>query len=137
MRRPHVPHVLTLVGLTAQLAGADAALAARTQERDEALARREATAAELDAARVSMAALQEELARAQETADRLGITLTRVPTVGVDPAWVSGLADLLLERAEEARGGAVPTGEWVRPSVCAPGCCPNLRQARPALCGSD
>jgi protoporphyrin/coproporphyrin ferrochelatase len=23
------------------------------------------------------------------------------------------------------------------PSVCAPGCCPNLRQARPALCGSD
>jgi ferrochelatase len=23
------------------------------------------------------------------------------------------------------------------PSVCAPSCCPNLRQARPALCGSD
>ena len=74
---------------------------------------------------------------AQETAGRLGLTLTRVPTVGVDPSWVSGLADLLLERAEEARGGPVPTGEWVRPSVCAPGCCPNLRQARPALCGSD
>ena len=25
----------------------------------------------------------------------------------------------------------------VRPSVCAPGCCPNLRTAKPALCGSD
>ena len=25
----------------------------------------------------------------------------------------------------------------VRPSVCAPGCCPNLRAAKPALCGSD
>ena len=28
-------------------------------------------------------------------------------------------------------------GPGVRPSVCPAGCCPNLRQARPALCGSD
>ena len=34
--------------------------------------------------------------------------------------------------------GAVldPAGR-IRPSLCPPGCCPNLRQARPALCGSD
>jgi len=74
---------------------------------------------------------------ARATADRLGLTMTRVPTVGVDPGWVSGLVDLLLERADEARGGPAPTGPGVRPSVCAPGCCPNLRTARPALCGSD
>ncbi|MDQ2755551.1 MAG: ferrochelatase [Actinomycetota bacterium] len=74
---------------------------------------------------------------AAQTADRLGLTMTRVPTVGVDAGWVSGLVDLLLERADEARGGPAPAGPGVRPSVCAPGCCPNLRTARPALCGSD
>ena len=41
----------------------------------------------------------------------------------------------------EARGEVVVPQVWlpgdVRPSVCAPGCCPNLRTARPALCGSD
>ena len=42
-----------------------------------------------------------------------------------------------LERAAEARGEVVPEFEGRMPSVCAPGCCPNLRQARPALCGSD
>ncbi len=74
---------------------------------------------------------------AMETAGELGLTLVRVPTVGIDPAFVSGLVDLVVERAEEARGGAAPTGPGVRPSVCLPGCCPNLRAARPALCGSD
>jgi ferrochelatase len=74
---------------------------------------------------------------AAETAERLGLRLVRVPTVGIDAAFVAGLVDLLEERAAEARGGPGPTGPGVRPSVCPAGCCPNLREARPALCGSD
>ncbi len=74
---------------------------------------------------------------AAETARDLGVTLVRVPTVGTDPEFVSGLVDLVVERAAEARGGAEPTGPGTRPSVCEPGCCPNLRRAAPALCGSD
>jgi len=78
---------------------------------------------------------------AADTAERLGLRLVRVPTVGVDPEFVSGLVDLLLERAAQARGEAPATPAWpgrdVPPAVCAPGCCPNLRVARPALCGRD
>jgi ferrochelatase len=74
---------------------------------------------------------------AVQTAERLGLRLVRVPTVGVDAAFVSGLVDLVEERAAEARGEVVPGGPGVRPSVCPAGCCPNLREARPALCGSD
>ncbi|WP_343993606.1 ferrochelatase [Terrabacter terrae] len=74
---------------------------------------------------------------AQETADDLGLTHVRVPTVGTDTVFVRDLVDALLERAAEARGEAVPQFEGRMPSVCAPGCCPNLRQARPALCGRD
>ncbi len=80
---------------------------------------------------------------AAATAERLGLRLVRVPTVGTDSEFVSGLVDLVVERAREARGvptpaapdGARPPG--VMPSVCAAGCCPNLREALPALCGSD
>ena len=72
-----------------------------------------------------------------ETARELGLKLVRVPTVGVDEEFVAGLVDLLVERAAEARGEPVVRAGRPRPSVCAPGCCPNLREARPALCGSD
>ena len=74
---------------------------------------------------------------AAETAHRLGLRLVRVPTVGVDEAFVAGLVDLVEERAAEARGEPVGAGPDIRPSTCPAGCCPNLRQARPALCGSD
>ena len=78
---------------------------------------------------------------ARATCDRLGVRLVRAATVGTRGEFVSGLVDLLLERAAEARGESPTrpqwTGEDVRPSVCAPGCCPNLRTARPALCGRD
>ncbi len=78
---------------------------------------------------------------AAATAERLGVRLVRVPTVGVDPEFVSGLVDLVVERAAQARGEQPPTPVWPgrdpMPSVCAPGCCPNLREARPALCGRD
>lgn len=78
---------------------------------------------------------------ARATCERLGVRLVRAATVGVHEDFVAGLVDLLLERAAEARGEAPVrlqwTGDDVRPSVCAPGCCPNLRTARPALCGQD
>ncbi|MGL5819261.1 MAG: ferrochelatase [Phycicoccus sp.] len=78
---------------------------------------------------------------AAETAARVGLRFVRVATPGPDQEFVEGLVDLLLERAAEARGELVVPETWlpgdVRPSVCAPGCCPNLRAVRPALCGSD
>jgi ferrochelatase len=77
---------------------------------------------------------------ARATAQRLGMTLVRVPTVRTHPAFVGGLVDLLLERAVEARGEGVARpasdGGTRPPSVCAEGCCPNLRAARLALCGA-
>ncbi len=74
---------------------------------------------------------------ASDTARDLGLRLVRVPTVGTDPEFVSGLVDLVVERAAQARGESEPAGPGVMPSVCASGCCPNLRRALPALCGSD
>jgi ferrochelatase len=78
---------------------------------------------------------------ARATCERLGVRMVRAATVGTHPRFVAGLVDLLLERAAEARGEAPEPARWtggdLRPSVCAPGCCPNLRTARPALCGQD
>lgn len=79
---------------------------------------------------------------AAQTAATVGLEMVRVPTVGVDPEFVSGLVDLAFERAAQARShipvvGPSWPGNEVFPSVCRPGCCPNLRAARPALCGSD
>lgn len=74
---------------------------------------------------------------AQETADRLGVQLVRVPTVGTDPVFVRDLVDAVVDRAAEARSEPVPDFPGRMPSVCAPGCCPNLREHRPALCGRD
>ena len=78
---------------------------------------------------------------AQETAEEVGIRLVRVPTVGTDAEFVSGLVDLLEERAAQARGTEVTGPAWPDPhplpAVCPAGCCPNLRTARPAACGRD
>jgi ferrochelatase len=79
---------------------------------------------------------------AAQTAAEVGLEMVRVPTVGADPEFVSGLVDLVIERAAQARGGVTgPSPAWpgdqVSPSVCRPGCCPNLRAAKPALCGTD
>jgi len=92
---------------------------------------------------------------AAETAAAQGLEMVRVPTVGTDPEFVSGLVDLVLERALEARGSSAAAspvspspvspspvspcwpGDEASPSVCPSGCCPNLRAAKPALCGSD
>lgn len=79
---------------------------------------------------------------AAAVAQDAGVEMIRVPTVGTHPAFHEGLVDLLLERAAHARGEDAgplvwPAGADVRPDVCAPGCCPNLRADRPALCGAD
>ncbi len=78
---------------------------------------------------------------ARETVDELGMTMTRVPTVGTDAQFVSGLVDLAVERAALARQESPHQPAWPdptpRPVVCRPGCCPNLRQAKPACCGQD
>ena len=78
---------------------------------------------------------------AAETAQKVGMPFVRVATPGTDDLFVEGLVDLLLERAAQARGEVVLPETWVpgdvRPSVCDPGCCPNLRAVKPALCGSD
>jgi ferrochelatase len=78
---------------------------------------------------------------AAQTAAAVGLEMVRVPTVGTDPEFVAGLVDLALERAALSRMEPVVTPAWpskeVFPPVCRPGCCPNLRQAKPALCGSD
>jgi protoporphyrin/coproporphyrin ferrochelatase len=79
---------------------------------------------------------------AAQTAVSVGLQMVRVPTVGTDHEFVSGLVDLAFERAAQARSDAPvasPTwpGKEAFPAVCRPGCCPNLRVAKPALCGSD
>ena len=77
---------------------------------------------------------------AAETAQEVGLRMTRVPTVGVDLEFVSGLVDLVEERAAQARGEQVTMPAWpgeAMPPICRPGCCPNLRTALPAACGSD
>jgi len=79
---------------------------------------------------------------AAQTAASLDLEMVRVPTVGTDPEFVSGLVDLALERAAQSRGPlpsapSVWPGNEVFPAVCQPGCCPNLKAAKPALCGSD
>ncbi|WP_110182349.1 ferrochelatase [Nocardioides solisilvae] len=76
---------------------------------------------------------------AMATAERLGIRAARAATPGVDPRFVAMVRDLLVERAAAERGedpeqAAVGSiGPWR--ALCAPGCCPNPRGPRPALCG--
>ena len=76
---------------------------------------------------------------AADTARGLGLPFARAATAGTHPAFVSGLIDLMLERAAAARGEQperlvvddAPVG-WYD---CQPDCCPNLRdRERPALC---
>ena len=76
---------------------------------------------------------------AAATAEECGVAFARASTAGDHPAFVSGLVDLMVERAAAARGekpehsfvGSAPVG-WYE---CRADCCPNLREpGRPALC---
>ncbi len=75
---------------------------------------------------------------AMETAEVNGLYAVRVPTPGVDPAFVSGLVDLALERVNDTpdaeRPAMTPLGPWY--DVCRPGCCENVRLGfKPAIAG--
>jgi protoporphyrin/coproporphyrin ferrochelatase len=76
---------------------------------------------------------------AAATAEECGLAFARSSAAGDHPAFVSGLVDLMVERAASARGdepdrpvvGSAPVG-WYE---CRADCCPNLREpGRPALC---
>ncbi|WP_062203504.1 ferrochelatase [Demequina salsinemoris] len=64
---------------------------------------------------------------AQETCDERGLAMVRVPTVGVDPAFVSGLIDLVEERhvapggTPRSREALTELGPWQ--DVCPTDCC--------------
>ncbi len=75
---------------------------------------------------------------ALETCAEHGLHGVRTPTPGVDPAYVSGLVDLVLERVSGTptadRPARTPLGPWY--DVCRPGCCENVRLGfKPALAG--
>jgi protoporphyrin/coproporphyrin ferrochelatase len=75
---------------------------------------------------------------AMETAEELGAIAVRTPTPGVDPAFVAGLVDLVVERLEGTPAADRPSetdlGPWY--DVCRRGCCENTRLGfRPAVAG--
>jgi ferrochelatase len=75
---------------------------------------------------------------AMETAGEVGVLALRTPTPGIDPAYVSGLVDLVLERRDGVptadRPAETALGPWY--DVCRPGCCENARLGfRPAIAG--
>ncbi|HEX4400342.1 MAG TPA: ferrochelatase [Galbitalea sp.] len=75
---------------------------------------------------------------AMETAHGLGVFATRVPTPGINPAYVAGLVDLVLERLNGVptadRPHLTDLGPWY--DVCRAGCCENVRLGfKPALAG--
>lgn len=75
---------------------------------------------------------------AMETAAEVGVVALRAPTPGVDPAYVAGLVDLIMERVNGTptadRPAVTALGPWY--DVCRPGCCENVRLGfRPAIAG--
>ncbi|WP_108717387.1 ferrochelatase [Miniimonas sp. S16] len=75
---------------------------------------------------------------AMETAAEHGLRAVRTPTPGVDPVYVSGLVDLVLERVHGTptaeRPAVTELGPWF--DVCRPGCCENVRAGfKPAAAG--
>ena len=75
---------------------------------------------------------------ALEAAAEAGLAAVRTPTPGVDPAYVSGLVDLLEERLRgtpaRERPHRTTLGPWF--DVCRPGCCENVRAGfKPAASG--
>ncbi len=76
---------------------------------------------------------------ASATAAELGLPCARAATAGEHPDFVSGLVDLIIERAAAARGEE-PDRPVIEGGVtgwyeCQPDCCTNLREpGRPTLC---
>ena len=78
---------------------------------------------------------------ATDVARAVGLPVARAATAGTDPRFAAMAVDLFEESRALLEGQDVdrPSGGGLGPRVvpCAPGCCPNPRAARPALCGSD
>jgi ferrochelatase len=75
---------------------------------------------------------------AMEAAEEAGIRAIRTPTPGIDPAFVSGLVDLVVERRNGMPAAERPhvtdLGPWF--DVCRPACCENVRAgSKPAVSG--
>jgi ferrochelatase len=75
---------------------------------------------------------------AMEAAEEAGIRAIRTPTPGIDPAFVSGLVDLVVERRNGTPAAERPhvtdLGPWF--DVCRPACCENVRAGfKPAVSG--
>ncbi|SIT73520.1 ferrochelatase [Microbacterium sp. RU33B] len=73
-----------------------------------------------------------------EAAETAGLRAVRTPTPGVDPAYVSGLIDLVVERLDGTPASERPhrtdLGPWF--DVCRPACCENVRAGfKPAASG--
>ncbi len=78
--------------------------------------------------------------QATRTATERGLAVVRVSTPGVDPEFVSGLVDLVMERVEgrpvDERAAVTPLGPWY--DVCRAGCCENVRAGfKPAVAGVE
>jgi ferrochelatase len=74
---------------------------------------------------------------AASTAAGLGMWYHRVATPGTDPRFVSGLADLLVERLDPARPRTRPAVTLAaRPDACPAGCCRGTA-VRPTTAGVD
>jgi ferrochelatase len=75
---------------------------------------------------------------ALESCEEEGFWAVRTPTPGIDPTYVTGLVDLVLERRDGVPGEDRPhlteLGPWY--DVCRPGCCENVRLGfKPAVSG--
>jgi len=73
---------------------------------------------------------------ADAAADR-GLFFWRVPTPGTDPRFVASLADLIAERVGRGLPREAVLDLPRRPPNCPPGCCANLRAAKPTTAGQD
>ncbi|MCB0916041.1 MAG: ferrochelatase [Actinobacteria bacterium] len=73
---------------------------------------------------------------AADHARAIGLPCTRAATVGVAPAFVAGLVDLVVERLADTPPRLRPALTRFGPSydACPVGCCPNPRGEKPALC---
>lgn len=78
---------------------------------------------------------------AQETCEQRGLPMVRVPTVGVDPEFVSGLVDLVEERTivgdntvGREREALTALGPWQ--DVCPTDCCLG-REVKPAIASGN
>ena len=75
---------------------------------------------------------------ATQAAKEAGLRSIRTPTPGIDPVYVTGLVDLVLERVNGTPAAQRPAmtdlGPWY--DVCRPGCCENIRAGfKPAAAG--